>query len=159
MTRIEQVMLELNDMWDFWSRLEAERAGSLTVRPVGGLAPRNIKSPATAGGSEKMPLVSKLKIDEVVRRISESYHPDRILLFGSFARGTAGADSDIDLIVVKETKQPKARRGSEIRGCLRGVMAPLDLKVYTPSEFETELSIGSSFLSSVIDESRVVYER
>jgi uncharacterized protein len=50
---------------------------------------------------------SEQKISEMVRRIVEGFHPDKIILFGSYARGAAGPDSDADLLVVMPVKGSK----------------------------------------------------
>jgi len=47
------------------------------------------------------------RIDEMVRRIVSQFHPDKIILFGSHARGEAGPDSDVDLLVVMTVEGPK----------------------------------------------------
>lgn len=60
-------------------------------------------------------------IDEMVRRIVERFHPERIILFGSHARGTAGQHSDVDLLVVMQPHGSKRKRAVEIYGLLAGM--------------------------------------
>ena len=54
------------------------------------------------------------KIEEMVRRIVERFHPEKIILFGSHARGTAGPDSDVDLLVVMPVQGSRRRKATEI---------------------------------------------
>ena len=104
-------------------------------------------------------MISKTKIADVVNTIAENYDPDKIILFGSYATGTASDDSDLDFIIVKETNKPKHRRGREVRRFLLGAMIPIDLKIYTPNEFENERSFHLSFLNSALKDSILIYER
>jgi uncharacterized protein len=65
-------------------------------------------------------------IDEVVRTIVESFHPRRIVLFGSQARGDAGPDSDLDLMIEMETDLPFLERSIAVDRLFRGRLWPLD---------------------------------
>ncbi|NOX87221.1 MAG: nucleotidyltransferase domain-containing protein [Chlorobi bacterium] len=104
-------------------------------------------------------MITDKKITDIITKIIRSYDPDRIILFGSYADGTADEDSDLDLIIIKNTDKPKHKRAKEIRRFLLGSMIPMDLKIYTPSEFENEKSSDFSFLNSAIKNSVIVYER
>ncbi|MCK5280948.1 MAG: nucleotidyltransferase domain-containing protein [Cyclobacteriaceae bacterium] len=104
-------------------------------------------------------MISKRKISDIVNKIAKNYDPDKIILFGSYAIGTANDDSDLDIIIVKKTDKPKNKRGREVRRFLLGSMVPIDLKIYTPIEFENERNFSLSFLNSAIKNSIVIYER
>jgi predicted nucleotidyltransferase len=104
-------------------------------------------------------MISRAKISDIVDKIAKNYRPDRILLFGSYANGTANEDSDLDFIIIKQTGTPKHKRGREVRRFLLGSMVPIDLKIYTPNEFSTESNSDHSFLNSAIKGSKVLYER
>ena len=52
-------------------------------------------------------MISKTKISDIVNKIAKNYDPDKIILFGSYATGTANDDSDLDFIIVKNTDKPK----------------------------------------------------
>ena len=73
-------------------------------------------------------------IEEMKRRIVEEIHPQKIVLFGSYARGTAGPDSDIDLLIVLQTVVSKRKTAVEIYGLLAGMGIPKDVIVVTPEE-------------------------
>jgi predicted nucleotidyltransferase len=80
----------------------------------------------------------------------------KMILFGSLARGDVGLASDIDLIIVKETKEPFLRRLEAIYQDIEPNIA-IDILVYTPEEF-SEMSQWSSFIKRVLKEGRVLYE-
>ena len=98
-------------------------------------------------------------INEVVTRIVSRFNPDKIILFGSYANGTQNADSDLDLLIIQDSELPMQKRGFEIRKSLIGTMVPIDLLIYTKSEFDQEKSLAFSFLNSAIKNSIVLYER
>lgn len=104
-------------------------------------------------------MISKSKISDIVNTIAIKYSPEKIILFGSYANNTAEEDSDLDFIIIKKTDKPKTKRGREVRKHLLGANVPMDIKVYTPEEFEKEKKSAFSFLKSAIDNSIVVYER
>ena len=79
-------------------------------------------------------------IDDVVGRIVAGYDPDRIILFGSFARGDWHADSDIDLAVIKDSDVPFIRRALPVLRLMTGVPRDVEVLVYTPQEFEAMLA-------------------
>ena len=104
-------------------------------------------------------MISKNRISEIAIKIAQNYEPEKIILFGSYATGTANDDSDLDFIIVKKTDKPKHKRGREVRRFLLGAMIPMDLKIYTPDEFEIEQNLALSFLNSAMKNSIVIYER
>lgn len=104
-------------------------------------------------------MVSNNKISEIIKKIASTYQPEKILLFGSYAIGKAGEDSDLDFIIIKKTDKPKHKRGREVRRHLLGSKIPMDLKVYTPEEFEKEKDSELSFVYSALKNAKVVYER
>lgn len=99
------------------------------------------------------------QIKDIVNRIAINYNPDRIILFGSYAKGNSTDNSDLDFILIKETALPRHKRGIEVRRLFYGLTIPMDFKIYTSSEYKRELNNQYSFLSSVIKDSKVLYER
>jgi predicted nucleotidyltransferase len=99
------------------------------------------------------------KIDAAIELIASKFNPDKIILFGSYASGFPHEDSDVDLIVVQDSDQPIQSRGFEIRMALLGTRIPIDLMVFTNSEFEKECGNSTSFLNSAMKNAKVMYER
>jgi uncharacterized protein len=98
-------------------------------------------------------------IREMVRRIAAQFHPDKIILFGSHARGKAGPDSDVDLLVVMPVEGSKRRKATEIDGALADRTIPVDLIVVTPEEFERARHQIGSVLRPAALEGLVLYDR
>ena len=104
-------------------------------------------------------VIDKSIILNVVIRIATNVNPDKIFLFGSYATGQANEDSDIDLLIVKETSEPKYKRSIEIQRLLKGLKLPVDIIVYTNEEFEKGKSKVNSFINSAIQGAQLMYER
>lgn len=98
-------------------------------------------------------------ISRIVDRISESCKPQKIILFGSYAKGAPTRDSDIDLLIVKDSKERRDMRDQEIRRSLGEIMFPLDIFVYTPEEIEKFYNLPGSFIHKIFKEGRVLYEQ
>lgn len=98
-------------------------------------------------------------IAEMVRRIVTQFHPDKIILFGSHARGEAEPDSDVDLLVVMPVEGSKRRKATEIDGALADRTIPVDLIVVTPEEFERARHQIGSVLRPAALEGLVLYDR
>lgn len=97
------------------------------------------------------------EVAKFVEQLKESYAPSKIILFGSMATEISGEDSDIDVIVIKETGKNFWERMREIsRYCSREI--GMDVLVYTPEEFE-KLSQGREFFKQeVLKKGKVIYE-
>lgn len=98
-------------------------------------------------------------IREMVRRIAAQFYPDKIILFGSHARGDARPDSDVDLLVVMPVEGSKRQKATEIDMALADRMVPLDLIVVTPEDFERGSHQIGSLLRPAVLERRVMYDR
>ena len=98
----------------------------------------------------------KIRLNEIVRILLEQYGPiEKIILFGSYARGDTDEYSDVDLILIKKTQQ---------RFIERLVSVPLlpvhaDVFVYTPEEFEQMKENENPFIMSALESAKVLYER
>jgi predicted nucleotidyltransferase len=95
----------------------------------------------------------------MVRRIRDRFHPDRIILFGSHARGEAGPDSDVDLLVVMPVKGEVRRKRLEIRLALHDIRVPKDVIVTTPEDFQWRKEIPGTIERPAALEGKVLYER
>ena len=104
-------------------------------------------------------MIDSAKIGDIAFKIANKFNPEKIILFGSYAKGTQNKDSDIDLLIIQDTDLPSYRRGIEIRMSLIGTKMPIDILVYTRIEFEKEKQDKYSFLYSAIKTSKILYER
>ena len=99
-------------------------------------------------------------IQEITRRLIEYYHPDRIYLFGSAARGEAGPDSDLDFCVVVPDDTPKEKfRGAVTYPLLRGIGHAADVIPWRQTDFEGRAAyVRASLPATVIREGRLLYD-
>ena len=95
----------------------------------------------------------------MVRRIVRRFHPERIILFGSHARGEAGPDSDVDLLVVMSITGSKREKRLEIGMALHDLRLPTDIIVTTPEEFAWRKEIPGTIERPAALEGTVLYER
>jgi len=101
----------------------------------------------------------KNDIRKMVNRIVEQFDPDKVILFGSHARGDAGPDSDVDLLVVMPVEGSKRDKRLEIRGALSEFTLPLDILVTTPEDMEIRKEIPGTIERPAHLEGKVLYER
>ncbi len=99
-------------------------------------------------------------IAEITRRLVEHYHPDRIYLFGSAARGEAGPDSDLDFCVVVPDDAPDALlRSGEIYRLLRGMGYPKDVVPWRRGDFDARAEhVPASLPAAIVREGKLLYD-
>jgi predicted nucleotidyltransferase len=95
-------------------------------------------------------------IQALVERIVEEFHPQRIILFGSYAQGRPTPDSDVDLLVVLPFQGKGWQMASEIRRRARPTFA-MDLLVRTPDQVRQRLRIGDVLLREIAQHGKVLY--
>jgi predicted nucleotidyltransferase len=111
----------------------------------------------------KVPTIDKRKripqkaIDHVVQQIVERFKPQKVILFGSYARGNPRPESDVDLLVVMDTPLKESQQSLEIRRQL-DIMFGMDLIVHTPKRLKERVDMGDWFLRDVLKEGKVLYE-
>jgi predicted nucleotidyltransferase len=98
-------------------------------------------------------------IKEMVRRIVAQFQPEKIILFGSHARGTAGPDSDVDLLVVMPVSGPKSRIRLAIRTALHDIKLAKDVIVTDPTEFEWRKDVVGTIEWPATHEGKVLYAK
>ena len=106
-----------------------------------------------------MQVVDQALIDDVVGRIVERFHPKRIVLFGSHARGDAGPESDMDLFIEMESDLRPIDRAVAIQRFFGLRLWGLDVFVYTPAEVAAQRGRIGNLLSYVDAEGKVLYDR
>jgi len=95
-------------------------------------------------------------LDEVIRRIRSVAKPERIILFGSWARGAPHPDSDVDLLVVKKGAR-RRELAMRIYRALIGVGRAVDVVVVTPEDIERYGDNAATVIAPALREGRVVY--
>ncbi len=106
-------------------------------------------------------MIDETLLKEVTRRLVEGFHPVRIILFGSHARGTADDQSDLDLLILHTLENGGSRRelSVEMDRALRGLDLPRDIVVMTPDEFELDRQIPGTVARPASMHGRVLYDR
>ncbi|HKI37933.1 MAG TPA: nucleotidyltransferase domain-containing protein [Gemmataceae bacterium] len=98
-------------------------------------------------------------IRRIVKRIVEKFDPEQVILFGSQARGDAGSDSDVDLLVVMDVKGNKLEKCVEIRGALGEFLVPMDIVITTPEDFAWRKDVVGTIEWPASREGKVLYAR
>jgi predicted nucleotidyltransferase len=100
-------------------------------------------------------------LNEIIRRIVAIAHPEKIILFGSRARGQARPTSDLDILVIAKTAEPNHRRSVPLYGALSGIPldVDVDILVYTPEEVSDWSQVRQAFPTTAIREGKVLYEK
>ena len=95
---------------------------------------------------------------EIVQRLANVYQPERIYLFGSTARGDAGADSDYDLLIVVSDDASASRKSPELGyTAVEGLPRSGDFLVWPRRRFESRLHLRASLPSTVVREGKLLY--
>jgi len=96
-------------------------------------------------------------IQKIIRQIVERFHPQKVILFGSYAYGQPSADSDVDLLVVMETGENPLHTAAHIAASLDHFF-PMDILVFRPADWEEYLREGAIFATHVATKGLVLYE-
>lgn len=115
------------------------------------------RSRATLKPLERPPVDDAL-ISEITQRIVEAVHPNRIILFGSRARGDARQDSDIDLFVEWETPESRLDRYMKVLSLFHGRRWSMDLIVMTPEEVRERRNVRHSIVPVIEREGRILFD-
>lgn len=102
-------------------------------------------------------MVSDTDIAKAVETLARVAQPERIVLFGSHARGDAGADSDVDLLVIEREVEDRAREMVRLRRALRPLRIPVDLLVFSTADVVRWGDQPGSALYWALREGKVVY--
>ena len=95
----------------------------------------------------------------MLQRILRAGDPQKVVLFGSRARGNARPDSDYDLLVIESSSQPRTKRAAKYRRALTGVYPAKDIVVWTPEEVAEWRDVPNAFVTAALSEGIVLYER
>ncbi|MEW5817618.1 MAG: nucleotidyltransferase domain-containing protein [Spirochaetota bacterium] len=112
---------------------------------------------SSGNSSKDNEMISRQLLDEIVRRIVNVANPERIILFGSFARGQMGPGSDLDLLVVKAGVPHRRRLAQEIHLNLFGIGVPIDIVVVTPEDIKDYGDKVGSIIGPALKEGIQIY--
>jgi len=100
-------------------------------------------------------------IQDILEKLVAGYAPQRVILFGSYAYGEPDENSDIDLLIVKDTDKRPIERWMEVKRLLRDRSRTMSVSplVYTPKELEERLAIKDFFIQEVVEKGKVLYGR
>lgn len=98
-------------------------------------------------------------IQNILKKLVAEYAPQKVILFGSYAYGSPGPDSDIDLLIIKETTERFIDRWVTVQGILTGThrFLPLETLILTPGEIDERLAIGDQFIAEILQKGEVLY--
>jgi uncharacterized protein len=103
-------------------------------------------------------MLTEMEIEAAVQEIVSQLRPQMVIVFGSYAKGTATAASDLDLLAIVDTTLPVEARATTVRRWLPGSLVPLDLVVHTPVEIAEYRRDPFSLVSSVLRHGRVAFQ-
>lgn len=100
------------------------------------------------------------KINQIVDKIIQQYQPEKIILFGSWAWGESGSDSDVDLLIVKRSEKSRIDRQRELQSLLYPREIPVDVLVYTPEEVDKSIHGNKNlFIEDIIRNGKTLYTK
>jgi len=97
-------------------------------------------------------------LGEIVRKMCYVGSPEKIILFGSRARGDHRVYSDIDLLVVEHSSLPRYKRAARYRKAIVGLVAAKDIVVWSPEEIEEWKTVSNAFITTILREGKTLYE-
>jgi predicted nucleotidyltransferase len=98
-------------------------------------------------------------IQMMVNRIVKEFQPERVILFGSHARGEGGPDSDVDLLIVMPVEKSRRNKAIEIGVALNDFRIPKDIIVTTPEDFEWRKEIAGTIERPAAMEGKTLYAK
>ncbi len=97
---------------------------------------------------------------DMTNRLVQTFQPEQVILFGSYAWGTPNDSSDIDLyVIVPESSERPIQRARRARACIGDVRVALDILVRTRAEADKYRHLYASLECQIFEKGRVLYER
>jgi predicted nucleotidyltransferase len=98
-------------------------------------------------------------LNEIIQRIVKEIDPEKIIMFGSRAKGTATENSDLDLMVVADSERPRHERSAPLYGSLSDILLPMDILVFTPEEVYDWSNVRQYISTTAVREGKVIYAK
>jgi predicted nucleotidyltransferase len=105
------------------------------------------------------PPITESMITEIVTKIVENFHPEKIILLGSQVWGAPKDWSDIDLLVIMNFNEPSSRLSAKISMVAKPCYVSMDIMVRTPDEIKRRIEIGDYFIQRILTKGKVLYGR
>jgi len=102
-------------------------------------------------------MVAMNDIEQFGRQVGREFGAEKVILFGSYAKGTPSADSDVDILVIGRFEGRSVDASVRIRMQLRPQF-PMDLLVRTPQKVRERIEMGDTFMREILDHGKVLYE-
>jgi uncharacterized protein len=102
-------------------------------------------------------VLSRNEIDTLVGRIVARIQPQSVIIFGSYAKGTATIKSDLDILVIKETELPMATRTADLEAMFSHSLIRVDVRVHTPEEIQEYGREPFSLLNTALSSGKTMY--
>ena len=102
-------------------------------------------------------MIEKEKIQKIIEQIKIQFHPQKIIIFGSYAWGTPTEDSDLDLFLIMESNLRRDQRSRQVQKIFSDRTFPLDILIYTQYEVEQSLKRGDFFIKEILSEGKVFH--
>ena len=104
-------------------------------------------------------MLTEKEIRNLIDRIVTRIQPQKVIIFGSYAKDTATSKSDLDILVIKETELPMANRADDLKPILSNSLVPVDVHIYTPEEVEEYGREPFSFINCILNSGKIVFEK
>lgn len=105
------------------------------------------------------PPVTEAFLKEIAERIVQSLKPEKIFLFGSYAYGNPGKDSDVDLLIIMKSSERPAKRRTRVSRLFWDRRVPMDFIVKTPGEIAERISMGDFFIKKILTKGKLLYDK
>jgi predicted nucleotidyltransferase len=107
----------------------------------------------------KIPKTARTDLAKIIRQVVDAYQPEKIILFGSYAYGQPTADSDLDLLIIKETSERFIDRWTTVRRIVSDPQrsTPFEPLVLTPEELAERLAMGDQFIREIVTKGEILY--
>ena len=102
-------------------------------------------------------MIEMQKVYELCDQVVQRFHPQKVILFGSYAYGTPTEDSDVDMLVIMPFEGRVAKQAVEIL-IATNPHFPIDLLVRTPEQVKTRVEMGDFFIREITNKGRVLYD-
>lgn len=99
------------------------------------------------------------EVKRLAGKIINGYRPEKIFIFGSFAKGKIKPDSDVDFFIIKKTIKPRLARQREVSRLLLDRLIPLDVLVFTPREAAERKALGDNFIIDILKTGKLIYAK